>query len=133
MGLIAVLRRYPLEIGATLVVVALLACCGGLWVDAGRAEAEAEKERGYASQWKASHDALRAATDAQADAVRRLVVESAERSQRALAALQDAARLAGRFERDARDILASRPPDGVDPCVAAQAAIDEDLRKERGK
>lgn len=128
---LALLRRYPLETAGVVGVLALLACCGWLWVQAGRAEAEAEIERAHAAEWKASYDSLRSATDAQADAVRRLVAESAQRSERAMSALQEAARVASKFQADARDILASKPPPGVDPCVAARQAFAEELGRER--
>lgn len=126
-----ILRRHPFEAATAAAIIILLIACGWLWVDAGRAEAEAIQERARAAEWKASHDSLRAATDAQADAVRRLVTESAQRSERAMAALQEAARAASRFQQDARDILASRPPAGVDPCVAAREAFAAELAKER--
>lgn len=126
-----ILRRHPFEAGVGIAVLALLACCGWLWVQAGRAEAEAERERAHAAEWKASYDSLRSATDAQADAVRRLVAESAQRSERAMSALQEAALVASEFQADARDILASRPPPGVDPCIAARQAFAEELGRER--
>lgn len=130
-ALLLILRKNPFEAATVAGVLILLGLCGVLWVQAGRAEARAETASAHAAQWKAAHDTLRAATDEQAAAVRRLVVESAERTDRANRAIQAAAEISGKLADQAATILASKPPPGVDPCVAARAAFAAELAGER--
>lgn len=130
-ALLLILKKNPFEAATVAGVLILLGLCGVLWVQAGRAEARAETEAAHAAQWKAAHDTLRAATDEQAAAVRRLVVESAERTDRANKAIQAAAEISGKLADQAATILASQPPPGVDPCVAARAAFAAELAGER--
>lgn len=130
-ALLLILKKNPFEAATVAGVLILLGLCGVLWVQAGRAEARAETEAAHAAQWRAAHDTLRAATDEQAAAVRRLVVESAERTDRANKAIQAAAEISGKLADQAATILASKPPPGVDPCVAARAAFAAELAGER--
>lgn len=130
-ALLLILKKHPFEAATVAGVLILLGLCGVLWVQAGRAEARAETASAHAAQWKAAHDTLRAATDEQAAAVRRLVVESAERTDRANKAIQAAAEISGKLADQAATILASTPPPGVDPCVAARAAFAAELAGER--
>lgn len=130
-ALLLILKKHPFEAATVAGVLILLGLCGVLWVQAGRAEARAETEAAHAAQWRAAHDTLRAATDEQAAAVRRLVVESAERTDRANRAIQAAAEISGKLADQAATILASKPPPGVDPCVAARAAFAAELAGER--
>lgn len=125
-----ILERPGLVVGA--VLCAAVAATGiTQWIRAERAEARADKAEAQAAQWRASHDALRAATDEQARAVRALVAESAERSDRAAKAMTRAATLAASLQGRVDAILGTKPPDGMDPCVAAQQAFAAELRLER--
>lgn len=116
---------------ALVMFLAISGAIGYLWLRAERAEAEAQSARAEAAQWRASHDALRAATDEQARAVRALVAESAERSDRAAKAMAKAVTLAASLQGRVDDILGSAAPAGIDPCVAAQQAFSLELRLER--
>lgn len=64
--------------------------------------------------------------------IEKLQAETADRIQKAQAAITQAQAQAHQAEQAAQRILAAKPPAGVDLCKAARDAFDEELKQERG-
>jgi len=141
MGIILTLiRKNPLEAASIAGLVILLALSGVLYIMLASAEADAREARAEArllqasvQEWQREYAGLREATDQQREAVTALVRESAARSERAMAVIDAATKLSADLSRRATEILAARPPDGADPCIAAAHAFTAELRAERGE
>lgn len=70
--------------------------------------------------------------DAQNQGIFNLVTQGQERQDRAEKAITEAKKKAYLAEQRAQEILSERTPDGVDACLAAGAAMDNELKQERG-
>lgn len=125
------LRSHPLAVVGALALAGVLTMAGVFWARALEAEAATAFAQAEAAQWRAAHDTLQAATQEQAAAVRRLVADSAERSERANKAMAKAATVAESLQARVDALLGMGVPVGVDPCAAAQEAFAAELRRER--
>ncbi|HEY4529166.1 MAG TPA: hypothetical protein VIG97_02370 [Luteimonas sp.] len=142
------MERLAAKIGAAIIaalVFAALGCWVGFaWGESRSADkvAKLEKEVAAAKAQKTLDDDMAARRDEYCDAIDGALTAQneviAELGRRALAnqsAAADAAAAAreasDRMQRAAANLLASRPPPGVEACAAATADFDNELRAER--
>lgn len=79
-----------------------------------------------------ANTAMKASAEKQNAAIAGLQTEAKRREQAATAAVQQAHTVAVKNQSRAQAVLLLKPPPGVNQCVAAQAAFDDELKMERG-
>lgn len=82
---------------------------------------------------KAAYGVLAQQAEAQNAAIVELQKVADQRAQAAAAALAKANDVASQYQTKAAALLASKPPAGVDLCVAARSLVDEQIKQERSK
>lgn len=121
-------------IGMLVILIAMI--LAGMWMGArmtrGHYEpllAEANKQIGTLTTANA---AMKASVEHQNTAIATLQAEAQKRQQAAEAAVQQAKKMAGKYQDRANDLLKLKVPSGSNECEAAKASFDNELKDERG-
>lgn len=121
-------------IGLLVAVAALLGAgaWGGYSMARGHYEPKLAAANEQIGKLTAANSEMKAAVERQNAAIADLQAEAKRREQAATAAVQQAHKVAVKNQSRAQAVLLLKPPPGVNQCVAAQAAFDDELRDERG-
>lgn len=125
----------PWRIVAVLVVIAVLlglGAAGGYKAARAYYEPKLTAANEQIGTLTTANTALKASVEKQNGAIADLQAEAKRREQAATAAMQQAHKVAVKSQSRAQAVLLLKPPLGVNQCVAAQAAFDDELRDERG-
>lgn len=79
-----------------------------------------------------SNSAMKASVEKQNGAISDLQADAKRRERDASQAVKQAQQRSAKEQTRAQAVLLLRPPLGVNPCAAAEAAFDDELRTERG-
>jgi cell division protein FtsB len=82
-------------------------------------------------EYKSAYASLAATTAEQNAAIEKLRIQAKARAEAAKKAVEAAQADATNANKHAAEILAKKPPPGVDPCTAASAELDAELKTER--
>ena len=125
----------PWRIVAVLVLVAVLlglGAWGGHTLTRNHYEpllADANKQIGTLTT---ANTSMKASVEKQNGAIADLQAEAQRREREAVLAVQQARQQSAKEQTRAQAVLLLRPPPGANPCTAAQAAFDDELKMERG-
>lgn len=119
--------------GIALLIAGLAGAAGGAWLAARHFEPQLAAANLKLGEFQNAYLTLAEATGRQNAAIEQLHADGERRKKAALAAAETSHHAAQSHYRKAEAILGLKPPPGVDPCRAARAAFDDELREERGK
>lgn len=132
---IALFKAAPWRIVAALVAIVVLlglGAAGGYKAARAYYEPKLTAANEQIGTLTTANTALKASVEHQNAAIADLQAEAKRREQTATAAVQQAHKVAVKSQTRAQAVLLLKPPPGVNQCVAAQAAFDDELRDERG-
>lgn len=136
--MIGLVRLIPVQhrlaaAGIAIVVAGLIGMAAGAWIAAGHYQPIIDEAHKKIGELEHAYLTLATATRRQNDAIDALSAEARRRKKQAEQEAQRAHALAMNDYRLGAAVLSLSRPPGIDPCLAARQAFDDELRIERGK